>query len=265
MLPQSPPKRAVTAHRTADRIARRTAADRAICARGKRPRWEPCNILRRLRGVRPKRTKEPRHLLLALLICAVALAGTSCGSKRQEAVHPLYPNYYGVAVGQQPALNGEFKEHRTQDVTLTFVDGRRILVPATAAYLPDWIEVCRTKSPQRADGSCRYPCQLQVGLATHDRAKWVRVFPSSAGCGHIGLSETTGPIASVTSHWLVTQDGTALPVPLNGKVDLACPFNPTPVDATELPHKFPRAMRLKITLDAHGSAHLVTCQPGFRG
>jgi hypothetical protein len=201
------------------------------------------------------------RLVLLLAFVVALLVGTGCGSKHAAAVRPLYPDYYGVAVGQQPALNGEFKEHRTQDVTLTFVDGRRILVPAAAAYLPDWIEVCRTQSPQRADDSCRYPCQLQVGLATHDRAKWVRVLPSSAGCGHIGLSETTGPIASVTSCWLVTQDGTALPVPSSGKVELACPFNPTPIDATELPSEFPRAMRLKITLDAHGSVHLVTCQP----
>lgn len=191
----------------------------------------------------------------------MTVVATSCGSKHHAAVHALYPDYYGVAISQQPALNGEFKTARSQNVTLTFFDGRRILVPATAAYLPDWITTCRTKSPQRADGSCQYPCQLQVGLATHDRAQWVRVFPSSAGCGHLGLSETNGPIASVTSQWLVTQDGTALPVPLDGVVEVACPFNATAVKATELPRKIPHDMPLKTTLDAHGRLHLVTCQP----
>jgi hypothetical protein len=65
----------------------------------------------------------------------------------------------------------------------------------------------------------------------------------------------------VTNHWLVTQDGTALPVPSSGTVELACPFNPTVVAAIALPHKFPHDVPLKITLDGDGRVHLVTCQP----
>jgi len=209
-----------------------------------------------------RRRRQAQKLVCVVAMLGVVLVGTACVHKRR-AQPPLYPDYYGIAVGQQPRLNGEFKPHRRQNVTLLFADGRRILVPATAPYLPDTDTVgCRTESPERADGSCIYACRLQVGLATPKRARWVRQFSSSAACGRPGTGGTNGRITSVTSRWVVTQDGTAMPVRRDGKVQLACPsFNPTRIAATALQHKAPHGTVLNITLDAQGNVQQVTCQP----
>jgi hypothetical protein len=212
-----------------------------------------------------------RPIAGVIAVCVLLVAGTGCGSKHHAApVHPLHPDYYGVAVRQQPSLNGEFKPHRKQDVMLTFADGRRILVPASATYYPTWDTVgCRTQSPIRADGSCSSPCQLQVGLATHERARWVRSFGSSGSCGHVGPVTTQGPIAFVTKRWLVTQDGTALPLPANGKVRLECmfphdPSTPTTVvlPATAVQTKVRKGVMLDINLDTDGRVVSVVCKFG---
>jgi hypothetical protein len=203
-------------------------------------------------------------------ICVLAACTASCGSKRHEAVSPLYPDYYGVAITQQPSLDGEFPARRVTDVTLTFADGRRILVPSSARFLPTWnTEGCRTERPSRVDGSCNYPCQLQVGLASRDRAQWVRLLTSSRGCGRVGPPKTTGPIESVDSHWLVTQDGTAIPIRPSGKVEFRCMFprhSTTPttaiLTATRVPDELPNGVEVEIMLDDEARVQNVTCQFG---
>jgi hypothetical protein len=206
-----------------------------------------------------------------IAMCALLGAATGCGANHRAAtVRPRYPDYYGVAVGQEPSLDGELTPHRTQAVTLTFADGRRILVPASATYYPTWDTVgCRTTSPIQADGSCSSPCQLQVGLATDGRARWVRSFGSSGSCGHVGPVTTQGPIAFVTRRWLVTNDGTALPLPPDGKVRLECMFPRAPstpttdvVAATAIPSKVRKGVMLDINLDTRGRVVSVVCRVG---
>ena len=107
----------------------------------------------------------------------------------------------------------------------------------------------------------------KFGLATHDRARWVSSFGSSGSCGHVGPVTTKGPIAFVTTRWIVTDDGTALPLPPDGKVRLECMFprdasTPTTIvlAASAVPSKVRKGVMLDIDLDTHGRVQSVICR-----
>lgn len=140
-------------------------------------------------------------------ICAVLVlfAASACGSgpaARSVTQPPRYPNFVGTAVALRPDNGGEFFAPQHDAVTLTFADGRRLVVPRSVQTLGARGLLCRTRDLNRADGTYGPPCHLQAFVA-NGRARWIEVI----GAARVGMA------VMGSDRWLVFSDGTALPLP----------------------------------------------------
>lgn len=102
----------------------------------------------------------------------------------------------------RPDNGGELFVPRHGAVTLTFSDGRRLVVPSSVETHGATGLLCRTRDLNRAGGTYGSPCRLQAFVA-NGRARWIEVI----GAARVGTA------VMGSDRWLVLADGTALPLP----------------------------------------------------
>jgi len=180
----------------------------------------------------------------------VTLAAGACAS-RTRVVPPQFPNLFGTIVSSDPDNDGEVFAHGQTDVTLRLSDGRRFVLPPSAA-VPGEAQpgathlLCRTRAINRADGTYAPPCRVQA-LVTRGRARWVRVI----GAGMVGTA------VRGSARWLVLADGTAIPTPMPpNRPSVRCPTDHNLKSVEPFTH---RHHLVRVEAAADGTLARVSC------
>lgn len=192
---------------------------------------------------------QTRSVARLAAVILLTIAAGAC-TPRTRVVPPHYPNVFGTVVRSEPDNDGEVFAHGQSDVTLILSDGRRFVLPPSAAN-PGFstgrarVLLCRTRDVNRLDGSYASPCKVQARV-TGGRASWIRV-----------ISGTHGTAVAGSPKWLALADGTAIPMPKPPTLPLVhCPNDGAVTSVEAFTH---RHHPVRVEVDADGTLARVDC------